>query len=137
MSYEADPNHVQLLLKNGAWQKQKKGAVAPTTKSLVDGTGKGEVLDDLASARTRRSIARLNYLSQDRPDIAYISKELSEHLGNPFTGTLIALHVVIKYLMAYTRMVQEWQAEFNKEDLVLRGYSDSDWANVNTTPEMP
>ena len=115
MSYEADPKHVQLLLKEWGLA-EAKGAVAPTTKSLVDGIGKGEVLDDLASTRTRRSIARLNYLSQDRPDIAYISKELSKHMANPFTGTLKALHVVIKYLKAYTRMVQEWQAEFNKED---------------------
>ena len=132
MSYEADPKHVQLLLKEWGLA-EAKGAVAPTTKSLVDGIGKGEVLDDLASTRTRRSIARLNYLSQDRPDIAYISKELSKHMANPFTGTLKALHVVIKYLKAYPRMVQEWQAEFNKEDLVLRGYSDSDWASDDIT----
>ena len=59
MSYEADPKHVQLLLKE--WSlAEAKGAVAPTTKSLVDGIGKGEVLDDLACTRTRRSIARLN-----------------------------------------------------------------------------
>ena len=132
MSCEADPKHVQLLLKE--WSlAEAKGAVAPTTKSLVDGIGKGEVLDDLASTRTRRSIALLNYLSEDRPDIAYISKELSKHMANPFTGTLKALHVVIKYLKAYPRMVQEWQAEFNKEDLVLRGYSDSDWASDDIT----
>ena len=73
MSYEADPKHVQLLLKEWGLT-EAKGAVAPTTKSLVDGLGKGEVLDDLASTRTMRSIARVNYLSQDRPDIAYISK---------------------------------------------------------------
>ena len=30
-------------------------------------------------------------------------------------------------------MAQEWQAEFNKEDLVLRGYSDSDWASDDIT----
>ena len=58
MSYEADPKHVQLLLKEWS-MAEATGAVAPTTNSLVDGIGKGEVLDDLASTRTRRSIARL------------------------------------------------------------------------------
>ena len=100
---------------------------------MVDGIGKGEVLDDLASTRTRRSIARLNYLSQVRPDIAYTSTEVSKHIANPFTGTLKALQVVIKYLKAYPRMVQEWQADFDKEDLVLRGYSVSDWASDDIT----
>ena len=61
MSYEADPKHVQLLLKEMGLT-EAKGAVAPTIKSLVNGIGKGEVLDDLASTRTRRSIARLNDL---------------------------------------------------------------------------
>ena len=130
MSDEADPKHVQLLLEEWGLA-EAKGAVAPTTKSLVDGVEKGEVLDDLASTRTGRSIARLNYLSQDRPDIAYISKELSKHTANPFTGTPKAL--VIKYFKAYPRMVQEWQADFNKEDLVLRGYSDRDWASDDIT----
>ena len=109
MSY---PKHVRLLLKEWGLA-EAKGAVATTTRSLVDGKGKGEVLDDLASTRTRRSIAP-QYLSQDRPDIAYISKELTKHMANPFTATLKALHVVIKNLKAHSRMVQEWQAELKR-----------------------
>ena len=54
-------------------------------------------------------------------------------MANPFTRTIKALHVVIKYLKVHPRMVQEWQAEFNKEDLALLGYSDSDWASDDIT----
>ena len=53
-------------------------------------------------------------------------------MAKPSTCTLNALQV-IKYLKAYPRMFQEWQADFNKEDLVLREYSDSDWATDDIT----
>ena len=44
--------------------------------------------------------------------------------------------MVIKYLKTYSRIFQERQAEFSKEDLVLRGYSDSNWASDDITRKL-
>ena len=76
-------------------------------------------------------MARLNYLSPDRPDIAYAVKELARAMSNPNNGDWARLKRLGRYVKGRPRLVQmyEWQ---NAQRTVTT-YSDADWAGCKQT----
>ena len=79
-----------------------------------------------------RSIgARANYLSQDRPDIAYAVKEVCRSMSSPTIGSMKALKRLGRYLIKHPRMVfrYDWQGR----EPEITAFSDSDWAGCRTT----
>ena len=96
MSYEGDEKHADVLLCD--WGLALCGAVSSTlTKELEDKIGDGCKLGESEGRRVRRSIARINFMSQDRPDLCCAARIISKHMASPTDGTRHALIHVVKY----------------------------------------
>ena len=79
----------------------------------------------------RRGAAKANYISQDRPDISYASKELSRSMARPRVGDEVPLKRLARYLQKYPRCVllYPWQEPTTQ----LTSYTDSDWGGCVKT----
>ena len=74
----------------------------------------GEDLTPLDPGRAqlfRAAAARANYMSMDRPDLAFPAKELCRRMAAPVEGDIRALRRLCQYLLAEPRMVYffRWQ----------------------------
>ena len=128
MSYEGDPKHTDMLLKE--WGLVQCKSVSSTlTKELADNVGEGPKLNESEGRRVRRSIARVNFMSQDRPDLCCAARILSKHMSAPTEGTRLALQHVVKYLKGHRRCVNQVFASIPSDSYVLSAFCDSDWAN--------
>ena len=86
ISYEADPRHTEIATTE-LGPKEAKGVVAPGTKE--DGTTKEDkdhTLDEDSAIKYRGSVSRLNYLTSDRPNIAFSAKEPTRTMSSLSTG---------------------------------------------------
>ena len=59
------------------------------------------LMDSSQAARFRRGAAKLNYVAQDRGDVAYASKEMSKHMARPRLGDERMLIRAVEYLRSY------------------------------------
>ena len=83
-------------------------------------------------ARTYRGVAaRLNYISPDRPDIAYAVKEAARDMSMPRESSLRKLRKIGRYLIGVPRLI----ARFRWQDMQDRitAFTDSDWAGCDKT----
>ena len=72
MSYEGDAKHHERLLRD--WGLTScKGVSSPLTTALEEAAGNGKELPESEGRRVRQSIARVNFMCQDRPDLCYAS----------------------------------------------------------------
>ncbi|XP_028548665.1 uncharacterized protein LOC110097480 isoform X2 [Dendrobium catenatum] len=77
----------------------------------------------------RRIIGSLQYLTLTRPDIAYAVNTLSQHMHNPEP-----IHTVrLKKLLRYIQGSLDFGLPITKSNLLLRTYSDADWASDPAT----
>jgi hypothetical protein len=102
----------------------------PGVKDRGDHTSYEPLSRDMAG-KFKRAAATLNYLSLDRPDICFSSKELSRKMTDPDEGDIVALKRLLRYLQGCKRVVWHfcWQADTSKLDAL----SDSDWAGCLRT----
>jgi hypothetical protein len=70
-------------------------------------------------------------LAQDRPDLAFATKELCRRMAAPRCGDLKALHRLIRYLAKERRVVYEfpWQDDVR----VVRTFVDTDYAGCTVS----
>ena len=88
-------------------------------------------MQDFDATTYRRSAARLNYLAQDRPDIAFAANFLARSMALPRVGDEVRMKRVIRYLKAHPRCRLNFvYEEMPKQVTVL---SDSDWAGDQAT----
>ena len=76
----------------------KKRAGATATKKFEQLLSKGHELDPEEATAFRALSARANYLAQDRPDIAFCSKELCREFAIPNKNSFIKLKRLVRYL---------------------------------------
>ena len=81
--------------------------------------------------RFRGSVARLNYLAQDRPDLSLASCVLSTKMGNPMVGDEVGMKRVLRYLQGHPRLIIHYGWQTCPDQLNL--YTDSDWASCHRT----
>lgn len=105
-----------------------KPASTPMDSSIKLSKGDSELLTD--NTFYRRLIGKLIYLTITRPDISYVTQQLSQYLYCATTQHLKAAYRVLKYLKGNPD--QGLLYSFNN-DLSLRIYSDSDWAGCHDT----
>ena len=88
-------------------------------------------MDPGEAKKFRGSVARLNYLAQDRPDLSLASCVLSTKMGSPMIGDEIGMKRVLRYLQGQPRLIIHygWQTCPDKLDL----FTDSDWASCHRT----
>jgi hypothetical protein len=154
IGYEADPRHAEIAIRQlgleeakavgtpGTKQDQAKAHAAneedldwldPNGLSKENATAAGEepVLQGEQATKYRAVCARLNYLSQDRPDIKFAVKEASRHMASPKEGDFLLFKRIGRYLQGQPRLLQKftWQ----KEPRVAQTHVDSDWAGCKRT----
>ncbi|XP_020704080.1 uncharacterized protein LOC110115244 [Dendrobium catenatum] len=77
----------------------------------------------------RQLIGSLQYLTLTRPDITYAVNALSQHMHDPASSHTSLLKKLIRYIKGTT----EFGLPITKTTLLLKTYSDADWASDPVT----
>ncbi|CAE7240586.1 unnamed protein product [Symbiodinium natans] len=128
VTYEADPRHVEALVRELGLEKAK------AVRTPAEKKKQGEVMKTLemppmndAMQRSYRSITmRAAFLAQDRPDIAEATKSLARHMKAPHEAAWSDLKRLGRYLSGKPRLVYEYHPQRFQKDLTV--YCDSDHA---------
>jgi len=128
IEYEADDKHVKELLTEWCMENCR-GVVSPGLKE--DSREESEELSNEEATNFRRAVARLNYVTQDRPDISFATKELARVMSCPKADDVIRLKRTLRYLRRFPsgHFVYSWQ----EQPTVAIAYVDSDWAGCTRT----
>ena len=133
--YEADPRQAEQLIKDLGVEYEKPASTPGNKKSEMHygaQEGEAETLDAENTTLYRACAARANYLSQDRPDIAFAAKECCRRMSAPTVMDMKALRRIAAHLIGRPRLVYsyEWQ---RSEDAKLCIYADTDFAGCLAT----
>ena len=88
-------------------------------------------MDSSQAARFRRGAAELNYVAQDRGDVAYASKDMSKHMARPRLGDERMLFGAVEDLRRYPRWVSTYHWQQAPGGVTI--YTDSDWGGCVRT----
>jgi hypothetical protein len=126
--YEADPRHQEILVAQLAGSI--KSLSTPGAKERKEEEEAEEELTEQEVSAYRSGAARANYLSLDRPDIAFATKELCRRMSCPTRKDIESLTRVARYLKGAPRVAYrfEWQPEDG-----LRTFVDTDFAGCLVT----
>ena len=129
--YEADPRYSEIITEQLKLQDAKPVATPGTKEDGTTQEDKDEQLDAEIASKYRALVARCNYLSTDRPDIAYSVEELARSMSNPSKGNWMQLKRLGRYLKGKPRLQQvfEWQ----EMPRAVKTYTDADWAGCKAT----
>lgn len=83
------------------------------------------------SSLYRAVTARLNFLSLDRPDVMYSSKECSRRMSPPKNRDWEAVIRLVRYLIQNQRFVHNF--EFQEMPSKMNTFCDSNWAGCRAT----
>ena len=75
----------------------------PMTKADEESINTGDGLNEDETRRARRAIARISYLSQDRPDLSVTARVMSQYVSRPGEEIVPVIKRAIKYLKRYPR----------------------------------
>jgi hypothetical protein len=130
--YEADPRHQEILvaqLADSLKSVSTPGAKGKTEKEEEEEATEEELTEQEVSAY-RSGAARANYLSLDRPDIAFATKELCRRMSCPTKKDFEPLVRMARYLKGAPRVAYRfaWQPE-----LGLQTFVDTDFAGCMVT----
>ena len=106
----------------------RKGAKA--VKKLERVSSEGD-LNPQEATTFRALSARANYLAQDRPDIAFSTKELCREFAVPNRNSFMKLKRVVRYLSGLPRMVYRY--DFQDTPSHFDVYTDSDFAGCKVS----
>ena len=115
-------------VKSGKFQKR---VGAKTAKKLELAENSAFELSPADATTYRALAARCNYLSQDRPDIAFSSKELCREFSVPNKMSFQKLKRLARYLSGLPRLVYRYSWQAMPE--VLDVFVDTDFAGCQTT----
>ena len=109
--------------------KQRMGA--KKAKKLELSSDSGHTLSPANATLYRALSARCNYLSQDRPDLAFSSKELCREFSVPTMTSLKKLKRLVRYLAGMPRLVYKYK--FQDAPACIDLYVDTDFAGCKET----
>jgi hypothetical protein len=107
------------------------GSGVDTPGVKADGDGSEVKMGSAEASKFRRGAAKLNYLGQDRVDIAFASKEISKKMSCPMVGDEALIKRVVRYLVRFPRLVVEYPWQNDAEEILV--YTDSDWGGCVQT----
>ena len=99
---EADPRHVDLILKDLGLNKPGTKSVSTPGVKAKDGHP-GLPLPKAETTPFRSTTMRVNYLAEDRPDIRYSGKECARFMAEPTNVAHEALKRTGRYLVSHRR----------------------------------
>ena len=131
--YGADPKHVFGILKYLNLNDESNILVVPCVRETKEELANedAELSPDVAT-EFRGLAARANYLSLDRVDIQYTTKEICRDMASPKASSLSKMKRLARYLLGAPRQTIMFQPCF-EEDPEMLVYSDSDWAGCLRT----
>ncbi|CAI7905976.1 unnamed protein product [Closterium sp. NIES-54] len=115
--------YISQALATFVMEGSRSGIRTPITKE----TGpQGEPPDEIDSQLVLKQVGTLLYISTaGRPDITYATHVLARQASKPTAATVLGIQRVFKYL----QNTADVGLVYGGGDLVLRGYTDSDYAN--------
>ena len=127
--YEADPRHAEELVRILDMQGCNP-TVTPGVKESISNLQRDKPIDPSRVTTFRAAAARCNYLSADRPDCQFASKEVCRLMSKPTERGWLALKRICRYLVGKGRLVHKfvWQ-KLSCIDV----YTDTDWAGCPRT----
>ena len=111
--------------------KHKKRVGAKTAKKLEMSENGTHALSPQDATTYRALAARCNYLSQDRPDLAFSSKELCRECSVPTVVSFKKLKRLVRYLCGMPRLVYTYK--WQELPSVVDVYVDTDFAGCKDT----
>ena len=133
LTYEADPQHVQTLLRELKLETAA-GRASPGAKEEDEGKD-GSPLSPTETTRFRALAARANYLAQDRPDIAFACKEVCRRMSSPCEADWAKVKRLVRYLRDNPTCTYKYSWQRSTEDncMVADIYVDTDFAGCKRT----
>ena len=106
MEYESDPRHAELIVKSLNLESAKGLTILSVKKRLENVLTTSPQLDTLQTRKYRGVVMRAAYLSQDRSDLSYSTKELTRDMQEPTEQSMTNLKRLGRYLKKNPRLVQ-------------------------------
>ena len=128
ITYEADQRHAEIIIQQFGLTKANS-TVSPGEKDRKP-EEYSPPLDAAGASAYRSTTARINYLAQDRPDIAYASKEACRDMSSPTQKSWSKVKHIARYLVGQPRLVYEYRFQDHAD---LDTYVDSDFAGDFTS----
>ena len=95
------------------------------TADHQDEDWEGEKLGREEATEFRGAAARLNFLSQDSPELMYPAKEISTEMANPVRGGWKRFKKTSRFLRGREAVI--WEFPWQDECKEVHAYGDSDW----------
>ena len=123
--HEAHPRHVEIIQQQLDLNNAKTITRPGTREEGRIASDQETPLDENHAATYRCFVARCNYSSPGRPDIAFSVKGLARHMAKPTRGDWARLTFFGRYLVGRPRLQQRfgWQPSRH----FVSTYSDADW----------
>ena len=125
---EADPRHVELILKEMGLEECKGSAVVGRTR--LDDDEEGKLLPQDAR-RFRSMAARCNFIAADRIDIQFECKEVCQRMSAPCESDWKMLKSVARYVKSYPRLLLQYK--YQEPPLGTDAIVDTDFARCRRT----
>ena len=103
----------------------------PGSRELRDESDANPLLEGTEASLYRGIVARLNFMSLDRPDLLYASKEASRYMANPRKRDWEPIRRICQYLKYQPRATLQYV--FQAEPTEFTVFSDTDWAGDKST----
>ena len=129
ISYEADPRHVDIVVKALG---VSKAVTTPLVREPPDNVDvKDKMLSEQEATLYRSCTMRIGYISQDRTDLQRVTRELAKGMSAPTERHMELLKRCSRYLLHSPRVIQM----FRRQRILTRldVYSDSDHAGCIRT----
>ena len=92
---EADPRHAELLIRECSMAGTRGVSTPGIDENELEDMDK-EVEDEYDATRFRAMAARANYLSLDRPDLAFAAKDVCRDMSNPTMSSWKRLKRIVR-----------------------------------------
>ena len=127
---EADQRHVDIAIKQLGLEKAKAVSTAGV-KEKEEEEGDGEELEREEARLYRGVAARFNFLSIDRPEIQYATKEACRAMAKPTRAAWRKVKRIGRYLKGRPRAIQVFKFQSLPHKIVVA--VDSDYAGCKQT----
>ena len=101
IEYEDDQRHAEIVIRELGLKDDSREVSSPAEKRI--GEHEPRKLEGAEATKYRAMVARMNYLSQDRTDIANTVKELSKDMSSPDTDSMARIKRLGRYLKGKPR----------------------------------
>jgi hypothetical protein len=123
IKYEADQRHSEIIMREAKLGNDSKSVKTPGMK-IQEESGEG-----FSESGYRSIAARSNYLSQDRPDIQFATKEICRNMASPEARHWPGVKRIARYLKGSSRLVLHFDRQSIPKKIVV--WTDSDYAGCS------